>query len=201
MSFDILTYALLRKQIAQGGIQNIEFQNGNLIFTLSDGSTHAVPLPTNGTTYDPDHNTITFQDGTTLYLAAPRADSENATLSFQKPDGGTETIFLAAPTVSEDGTTLSFQNPEGTTYSFFLPNLQTNETGSTLSFQDATGTPKSLPISNLKANEDGTTLSFYDAATGLPRTIQLNGTPSESFFSIQDGKLCVTYETKMANYV
>lgn len=163
MSFDILTYALLRKQIAQGGIQNIEFQNGNLVFTLSDGSTRTVPL---SITYDPESNSLTFQD---------------------------KTVFLSNLRTSNDGTALSFQTPEGNAETVFLPNLRTNETGSILTFQDAAGAQKSLPVSNLRANEDGTALYFYDAATGLPRTIQ---TQSETFFSVQDGKLCVTFQTE-----
>ena len=44
--FDVLTYALLKKQIsmAAAGIEKVEFIDGTLIFTLPDGSTISTPL-------------------------------------------------------------------------------------------------------------------------------------------------------------
>lgn len=136
MSFDVLTYALLRKQIAQGGIQNIAFQDGHLVFTLADGSTHAIQLPTNaGPAYDPTTGTLTFQDGTTLTVQNGTLHLDDAltlqggTLTFQ--DGTTlsvrnGTLYLndkpqnVPPTLSQDGTALLFQDS-----AFVLP-LATN---------------------------------------------------------------------------
>lgn len=44
--FDVVTYALLKKQIASAatGIQKIEYKDGSLIFTLFDGSTISTPI-------------------------------------------------------------------------------------------------------------------------------------------------------------
>ena len=44
--FDVVTYALVKKMIgtAATGIEKVEYKDGNLIFTLPDGSTISTPL-------------------------------------------------------------------------------------------------------------------------------------------------------------
>lgn len=47
---DVITYALLRKQIASAasGISDIRSEGSNLIFVLPDGREITVPIPANG---------------------------------------------------------------------------------------------------------------------------------------------------------
>lgn len=80
--FDIVTYALLKKQIGQAatGISKVEYIDGNLIFTLADGSTISTPLPLTsgvaGATINEEGSLIIeFSDGTTLtYEAATKKE-------------------------------------------------------------------------------------------------------------------------------
>ena len=80
--FDIVTYALLKKQIGQAatGISKVEYIDGNLIFTLADGSTISTPLPLTsgvaGATINEEGSlVIEFSDGTTLtYEAATKKE-------------------------------------------------------------------------------------------------------------------------------
>lgn len=82
--FDVVTYALLKKQIASAatGISKVEYKDGNLIFTLPDGSTISTPLEFESfggenIELDTATNTLTFKfnDGTSLtYAAATKED-------------------------------------------------------------------------------------------------------------------------------
>ena len=80
--FDVVTYALLKKQISQAatGISKVEYKDGNLIFTLADGSIISTPVPISSGVEDVvigENNqlTFTFSDGTTLtYAAASQED-------------------------------------------------------------------------------------------------------------------------------
>ena len=83
--FDVLTYALLKKQIsmAAAGIEKVEFIDGTLIFTLPDGSTISTPLDISRGVAGASLNeegalVIEFSDGTSLtYAAATKQDLQN----------------------------------------------------------------------------------------------------------------------------
>lgn len=80
--FDVVTYALVKKMVGQAatGIQKVEYKDGNLIFTLPDGSTISTPLDISSGVAGASLNeegalVIEFSDGTFLtYAAATKED-------------------------------------------------------------------------------------------------------------------------------
>lgn len=80
--FDVLTYALLKKQISQAatGISKVEYKDGKLIFVLADGSILETPLDISYGVVGASLNEegaliIEFSDGTSLtYAAALKED-------------------------------------------------------------------------------------------------------------------------------
>ena len=82
--FDVVTYALVKKMVGQAatGIQSVEFKDGALVFTMSDGSTISTPLDISSGVAgahlnDQNALVIEFSDGTSLtYAAALQTDLE-----------------------------------------------------------------------------------------------------------------------------
>ena len=102
--FDVVTYALLKKQIASAatGIEKVEYKDGNLIFTLPDGSTISTPLEFEsfgGENIELDSitNTLTFKfnDGTSLSYAAPSVEQ------FQQVEKNLEDLKASHDSLSE----------------------------------------------------------------------------------------------------
>ena len=107
--FDVVTYALLKKQIASAatGIEKVEYKDGNLIFTLLDGSTINTPLEFEsfgGENVELDTSTNTlifkFNDGTSLSYAAPSIKQ------FEELEKSLEDLTASHNSLSENHTTL-----------------------------------------------------------------------------------------------
>ena len=107
--FDVVTYALLKKQIASAatGIEKVEYKDGNLIFTLPDGSTISTPLEFESfggenIELDTSTNTLTFKfnDGTSLSYAAPSVKQ------FEELEKSFEDLTASHNSLSESHSTL-----------------------------------------------------------------------------------------------
>ena len=107
--FDVVTYALLKKQIASAatGIEKVEYKDGNLIFTLLDGSTINTPLEFESfggenIELDTSTNTLTFKfnDGTSLSYAAPSIKQ------FEELEKSLEDLTASHNSLSESHITL-----------------------------------------------------------------------------------------------
>lgn len=108
--FDVITYALLKKQIAQAeaGIEKIEFIDGNLIITVPGGAQLTTPIDIAGfgaenVSFNEETNTITFSfsDGTTLNFSAPSRKE------FEEQETKLESLVLENTKIQEKVSSLS----------------------------------------------------------------------------------------------
>lgn len=107
--FDVVTYALVKKMIgtAATGISNVEFKDGKLIFTLSDGSTIETPLDISTGVAGASLNeegalVIEFSDGTSLtYAAVTKEELQKVQEEVKDLGSNLETLQTSHNTLSE----------------------------------------------------------------------------------------------------
>lgn len=113
--FDVVTYALVKKLVGQAasGITNVEFKDGKLIFTLSDGSIIETPLDISSGVAGASLNeegalVIEFSDGTSLtYAAALKEDLQKVEEKVSDLGKNLENLTQSHNTLSEGHTALS----------------------------------------------------------------------------------------------
>lgn len=107
--FDVVTYALVKKMIgtAATGISNVEFKDGKLIFTLSDGSTIETPLDISTGVAGASLNeegalVIEFSDGTSLtYAAATKEELQKVQEEVKDLGSNLETLQTSHNALNE----------------------------------------------------------------------------------------------------